>query len=191
MPVMPAGFPGVTGPRDGAKSGAQRMRELRERRRRERREAAEHLALLARREAREQLPLLPVVGASEAERPRPGRPAGSVARHTAEWRQLILTRYRSPLVAMAETYSRPVEELAKELGCTRREAFEIQMRAAAELAPFVHSKMPIAVQGEGLPQVGITLAVSAGAAAEMGVALPPIPLPRTVVNQALGEGDDA
>jgi hypothetical protein len=190
---MPPGFPGVTAGGDGPKAGgsAERMRRLRQRRAAERREAEQHARTLARREAHEQLPLMPVAAASDDERPKTGRPAGSVARHTAAWRQLILTRYRSPLIAMAEAYSRPVEELAKELGCTRREAFEIQMRAAAELAPFVHSKMPIAVQGEGLPQVGITLAVSAEAAQQMGMVAPPVPLPKTVVNQALGEDDPA
>jgi hypothetical protein len=193
MPVMVPGFPGVTaGSGDGgARTGAERMRALRARRAAERRAAAADLAKQAKREAHEQLPLMPVAGASEEERPRPGRPAGSVARATAEWRQLILSRYRSPLIAFAETYSRPVDELAKDLGCTKREAFEIQMKAAAELAPFVHSKMPIAVQGEGMPQVGITLAVSAETAAAMGMAGPPVPLPRTVVNQALSEDEGA
>ncbi len=188
---MVSGFPGVTAGGDGPRSGAERMRAMRARRAAERRAAAAELAKQAKRQAHEQLPLLPTVAVSEDERPRPGRPAGSVARHTAQWRQLILGQYRSPLIAMAETYSRPVDELAKDLGCTRREAFEIQMRAAAELAPFVHSKMPIAVQGEGLPQVGITLAVSAETAAAMGAALPPVPMPRTVVNQALSKDDKA
>lgn len=192
MPVMPPGFRGVTAGRDGGPmSGAERMRALRARKAAERRAAAAELAKQARREAHEQLPLMPVVGASEDERPRPGRPAGSVARATAEWRQLILSRYRSPLIVFAETCNRPVEELAKDLGCTKREAFEIQLKAADYLAPFVHSKMPIAVQGEGMPQVGITLAVSAETAAQMGMAGPPVPLPRTVANQALNEEEDA
>lgn len=190
----PAGYPGVTAGGDAAgKAGgsAERMRRMRERRRAERREAEKHVQLLARRERHEQLPLLPVVAASDEERPKAGRPAGSVARHTAEWRRLMLERYRSPLIVMAEAYSRPVAELAAELGCTRREAFEIQQRAAAELAPYVHSKMPIAVQGEGMPQVGITLAVSAETAAQIGMVAPPVPLPKTVIAQQVSAEDEA
>ncbi len=193
MPVMAPGFPGVTaGSGDGgARTGAERMRALRARRAAERRAAADDLAKQAKREAHEQLPLMPVVAASDEERPRPGRPAGSVARATAEWRQLILGRYRSPLIIFAEACNRPVAELAAELRCSLKDAFEIQMKAAAELAPFVHSKMPIAVTGDGPPQVGITLAVSAETAAAMGMAGPPVPLPRTVVNQALSEDEGA
>ncbi len=173
------------------KTGAERMRDLRARRRAERLAAEAQARDVARRQAFEQLPLMPVAAASEEERPRPGRPAGSVARATAEWRRLMLERYRSPLIVMAEAYSRPVEELARELRCTRLEAFQVQQRAAAELAPFLHSKMPIAIQGEGLPQVGITLAVSAEAAAQMGVALPPIPIAQSEQEQRVIEGETA
>jgi hypothetical protein len=79
-----------------------------------------------------------------------GRPAGSINRNTKEWREYILQRYQSPLIAMAETYSRPTEVLAKELGCSKLEAFNLQQKAAADLAPYVHQKMPMAIEaGEG------------------------------------------
>jgi hypothetical protein len=176
----------------GPLSGAERQRRWRQRQAQLRRQAAEEAQRQAARAEREQLPLLPVVAADEAERPRPGRPAGSVARVTAEWRQMMLSRYRSPLIVMAEAYSRPVEELAKALGCTRKEAFELQLRAAAELAPFVHSKMPIAVTGDQAPPTPVVLAVTERQAAALGAAMvPPVPMPRTVVNQALAEGDEA
>lgn len=193
MPVMPPGFPGVTaGSGDGgARTGAERMRALRARRAAERKAAQAEAARLAKREAFQQLPLPAVAAASEDELPRPGRPAGQVAKVVAEFRKLLLGRYRHPGIVLAELYSRPVEELAKDLGCTKLDALREQVRAAGELLPYVSSKMPIAVQTEGLPQVGITLAVSAETAAAMGMAGPPVPLPRTVVNQALSEDEGA
>lgn len=105
-----------------------------------------------------QLPL-PVVGLdrsgdevdgelSEAIEPRrPGRPKGARNRSTEEWRQFMLSRYPSPLIAMAETLSRPTDELATYLGCSRLKAYELQMQAAQALAPYMHQKQPIAVEG--------------------------------------------
>lgn len=74
-----------------------------------------------------------------------GRPAGAINKSTAEWRDHILGRYRSPLLFLAETYSRSVHDLAKELGCTPKEAYDRQLVAARELAPYLHGKMPIEV----------------------------------------------
>ncbi len=71
-----------------------------------------------------------------------GRPAGKLNRTTEEWRDYLLGQFRSPLVILAETYSRPVMVLAAELGCTPLEAFKQQMAAAKELAPYIHQKLP-------------------------------------------------
>ena len=60
-------------------------------------------------------------------------------RRTQEWVEFILSQYRSPLVVLAETYSRSVEDLARELGCDKLEAFERQQAAAVALAPYLHS----------------------------------------------------
>lgn len=110
----------------------------------------------------EQLPLLPAVQiaalpldqmartqAINAPRVGPGRPAGSINKRTAEMRDYILSRYTSPLIALAETYSRPVADLATELGCSKLEAFRLQQASAAELAPFLHGKMPVEVAFTG------------------------------------------
>ena len=118
--------------------------------------------------------------------PKGGRPAGSVARKTAEWQAFILARYRSPLVVMAETYSRPTRDLAQELGCTTLEAFELQQKAAAELAPYVHSKMPTALQLDGAPDAPVMLAISPGMAARMGLSAPTI---EGEADQAVSGGD--
>lgn len=82
---------------------------------------------------------------AQAQRAGPGRPAGSRNKSTQEWVDFIVTRYRSPLLFLAETYTRPVEQLAAELGCDRETAFKHQREAAAGLAPYLHQKQPLAV----------------------------------------------
>lgn len=125
--------------------------------------AAVELALDAAAEpvAAEQLPLLPAEDLAalpddEMQRRRqlaaprgPGRPKGSSNRKTLAMRDWILSRYRSPLEVLAETYSRPVADLALELGCSRIEAFDRQQRAAIELAPYLHGKAPVEVHLSG------------------------------------------
>lgn len=76
---------------------------------------------------------------------RAGRPRGSVNRRSAQFRTWYLTRFVHPLEALGETISRPVDVLAAELGCTRLEAFQLQQRAAVELAPYLEGKMPVTV----------------------------------------------
>lgn len=118
---------------------------------------------LARRA--EQLSLLPSdaalgdVAASDeaAQRHGPGRPAGSRNRRTDEWMEFILARYRSPLVFLAEAYTRPVAQLASELACTREEAFKLQVTAARELAPYLHQKQPVAVNVSGSGVVSLVI----------------------------------
>jgi len=140
------------------------------------------------------LPLGPAGDALEPiEPPRPGRQAGSVARHTAQWRDRMLAKYRSPLIVLAETYSRPTDELARDLGCSRADAFALQMKAADQLAPYLHSKMPTAVQLEGAPMVGVTIGVTEAKAAEIGLAQDgAFRIPKTLEHQAVsneGNGD--
>ena len=60
----------------------------------------------------------------------------------------VLSRYASPLVRLAEICSRPVEQLAAELGCTRSQALRLQITAAKELAPYLHQKQPVADRAE-------------------------------------------
>ncbi len=71
-----------------------------------------------------------------------GRPAGALNKRNAKLRDFILARYEHPAIGMAETYSRPVEALAAELGCTLVEAAKLQADARAELLPYIEGKMP-------------------------------------------------
>lgn len=103
-----------------------------------------------------------------------GRPQGSKNKRAQAWADYLLAHYTSPLVGLAEMYSRSVRELAEELGFTNNlgrrakpeellEILRLQVAAMKELAPYVHQKMPMAVDvGEnGL----IHLTINAGSAA--------------------------
>ena len=74
-----------------------------------------------------------------------GRPAGAKNKNTQEWRDFLLARYTSPLEGLAWVCNVPVNELASMLGTTRLEAFKLQITAMKELAPYVHQKMPQAL----------------------------------------------
>lgn len=116
----------------------------------------------------EQLALLPddLTGRERVDLARrgPGRPQGARNKRTADFADFILCQYRSPLVVMAETYSRSVGELSAELGCTKQEAFSMQLQAARELAPYLHQKQPVAVNvdSSGVIQLVIESAIPAG-----------------------------
>lgn len=116
-----------------------------------------HDSAISPGEEAEQLPLLPLEGVlagdSAVAARGPGRPPGSRNKNTDEWRNYILSRHRSPLEALAQTYCMPVEELAKKLGLVNKPTFEqalellkLQLMAAKELAPYVHQKMPMALE---------------------------------------------
>ncbi|MBT0667016.1 hypothetical protein HT136_01370 [Novosphingobium profundi] len=74
-----------------------------------------------------------------------GRPKGAGNKRREDVRSYLLSRYAHPLEVLAQMYSRPVDALAAELGCSKKEAAQVQVRAAAEVAPFVEGKMPVTV----------------------------------------------
>ncbi|WP_310532525.1 hypothetical protein [Novosphingobium sp.] len=74
-----------------------------------------------------------------------GRPVGARNRQTQEVRSYLLSRYVHPLEFLSQVYSRPTDALAAELGCSKKEAAFLQVRAASEVAPFVEGKMPVTV----------------------------------------------
>lgn len=99
--------------------------------------------------------------------PKGGRPAGARNKSTEEWREYILSRYRSPLVALCEIYSRTPQELAEQLGLyeyayvgsgdgahvekrlATGEAFKRQVEAMVAALPYLHQKQPIAIEATG------------------------------------------
>lgn len=121
-------------------------------------------------ESVEQLPLIPAseVAASigeaiAASTPRgPGRPPGSPNKRTKAWTDYILSRYQSPLVVLAETYSRKIGDLVTELDCDPLEAFKLQLDAARALAPYVHQKQPIAVDTSNIGAIPLVIQLGGG-----------------------------
>ena len=93
-----------------------------------------------------------------------GRPVGARNKSTEAWREYLLSRYRSPLVALLEMCNRTPTELATDLGLkcevfvgsgefrTRREvldvvkAAEMQMDAHKAVLPYLHQKAPTAIE---------------------------------------------
>lgn len=84
--------------------------------------------------------------AIELERRGRGRPRGAINRRNAKFRDQLLALYPHPAEALARAYSTPVDQLAAQLGCTRHEAAQLGIRAAAELLPYIEGKAPIAVE---------------------------------------------
>ena len=112
----------------------------------------------------EQLDLLPPLPLAERGAPttlprpdRPGRPPGVRNRRTEELIAYIGARYQLPAIVLAEIYSRPVRELATELGCKLPEALALQVSAAKELLPYLHQKQPLAVDVSGAGVIGLTI----------------------------------
>lgn len=117
----------------------------------------------------DQLPLIPAGDLPEDGEPgnlpdrkrTRGRPPGARNKSTDDWVDYIRARYRSPLEMLAETFSRHVDDLARELGISKKDAFAFQLQAAKELAPYMHSKMPQALTIDGTAD--ITLILEGGA----------------------------
>ena len=113
----------------------------------------------------EQLELMPLpldVSELPATGKRGGRPKGSKNKNTEAWQEWLLSRYSSPLEGLAQVISMPVADLATLLGCKKVEAFKCQLAAMSTLAPYLHQKMPLAIDGgeHGL----VSLIINAGAA---------------------------
>lgn len=88
---------------------------------------------------------------------RIGRPPGARNRRTVEMVKYLLSRYVSPLEFLAQTWSTPDEVLAAQLECKKLEARQERRLAAAMALPFVHQKMPIAVDVTNTKVVYLTI----------------------------------
>lgn len=103
--------------------------------------------------------------AIEHERRGRGRPPGSLNRRNQKFRDQILALYPHPAEALARAYSTPVAQLAAQLGCTKHEAAQIGIRAAAELLPYIEGKAPISVDVRRRSDV-VLIMPGAGASAD-------------------------
>lgn len=116
-----------------------------------------------------------------AERRGRGRPAGSRNKSTEEWSRFILSRYRSPLLGLAEIAQSTPQDLQAALGMPDTEgkggvtlagALGIIMQAQTALAPYLHQKQPTAIDtgGAGL----FTLVIEKGGDDAGGMRILPI-----------------
>src|SRR6516164_9502950 len=70
-----------------------------------------------------------------------GRPPGARNHSTEAWRDHITKRYGSPLEVLAPMSRAPIEELARELHCSRLDAFVQKRHAAEALAGYIQPKL--------------------------------------------------
>lgn len=137
-----------------------------------------------------------------------GRPAGSQNRSTEEWKRLLLGRYRSPLVGLLEIAARSPKDLARELELFRVDedgeikrnlagepllahdalvrAFDRQVGALQAALPYLHQKLPQAVEISEKPRG--TLVINLGGYGEVPDDLA-LPLARTQQNQEVTDAE--
>lgn len=101
-----------------------------------------------------------------AERRGRGRPAGALNKRNAKFREQLLALAPHPALALARAYSTPVEVLAAQLGCSKLEAAQLGIRAAAEVLPYVEGKQPISVDVRQRADVVMIMAGAPGVAGE-------------------------
>jgi hypothetical protein len=128
--------------------------------------------------------------------PQGGRPKGARNRSTEQWRQYLASRYTSPLVGLAEMWSRTPAELAKDLGLYKFHdgklvcdaegrpyldtgaAAAMQLKAREAALPYWHQRQPQAleVKGDGLQMGVLVMGDLHVAGGDGGDALPLPPL---------------
>lgn len=131
--------------------------------------------------------------AGPGERRGRGRPVGSRNRSTQDWSRFILSRYRSPLIGLAEIASATPAELQAALGGPPRPpvaegagaegdggggislqaCLSLIMQAQASLAPYLHQKQPLAIDAGGVGMMTIIIQKGEAAISE-GVRIVPI-----------------
>lgn len=137
-------------------------------------------------------------------RPEPtgqrGRPKGARNKSTDEWVRYYLGRYRSPLTALGELYSRPLEDLVDELqrmadkhksyvstgegGRYERvvisplDVLKMQRDAAVAILPYIHKRQPIEVEVDqrrpGVVVIGNLEMSLTGDPDDLALPLPPL-----------------
>ena len=117
-----------------------------------------------------------------------GRPPGSKNRRTEAWTAYIVGQYGSPLEALAKIYSADTEKLAAKVGATKEDALKMQIGAANAALPYVHQRLPQAVEvkGEGLPILNFTIGQVQATAMDQGLFAGEI---KDLTKQGLIEGE--
>jgi hypothetical protein len=100
-----------------------------------------------------------------------GRPPGARNKRTEEWVEFLLKAHTSPLIMLLQIANAPVVELMKRLGCTALEALQEKRHAAIAAAPYLHQRLPQAIEVKNPEGLGIMFI-----------------LPGQVPEDALGEG---
>jgi hypothetical protein len=70
-----------------------------------------------------------------------GRPPGSRNHTTQFWLDYISRKYGSPLEVLGQMMRMPIDDLARELSCSKLDAYTEKRRAAEALAPYLHPKL--------------------------------------------------
>lgn len=89
------------------------------------------------------------------EKGKGGRKKGAKNRRSADFSRYLMQFGPHPGVTLMRTTARDVGTLAAELGCSRREAMQLQIRAASELLPYMESKKPVDVNVNGMGQIAL------------------------------------
>jgi hypothetical protein len=74
-----------------------------------------------------------------------GRPKGARNKRSEQLGRLVIQQHGDPILFMASIYGRPLDQVQALAACSRKDALQLQIMAAREVAPFVHGKMPVAV----------------------------------------------
>jgi hypothetical protein len=123
-----------------------------------------------------------------------GRPPGARNRSTDGWARFLLTRYRSPMLGLAEIAQAMPHELQAVLGgapsddnpggVTLPECLRLIMHAAGTLAPYLHQKQSTAIDAGGAGM--LTLIIQKGDGGEVREGARILPMDESETKQYQG-----
>jgi hypothetical protein len=122
-----------------------------------------------------------------------GRPAGSRNKSTEQWTRFLQTRYRSPLIGLAEVAQMTPAQLQGALGGEPREGskggialpdcLRLIMQAQSLLAPYLHQKQPVAIDAGGTGMM--TVVINTGSGSESTTTITAGPIEESEQNQGV------
>ena len=103
----------------------------------------------------------------------PGRPRGSLNTSTKQLKQWLAARgYRDPLEFLAALASGDAGEIARQMDVDPMEVLKLQVKAASELAAYVHQRAPISVDAPAASRPLIVIQAGAADPARAGDGAP-------------------